>query len=100
MKCLLAVFLLTASAGSVTASVSAHISGIEMAKAVNEIAGTPVYRYGPKPIRAIDIRVLKCIAPDEEPTEFTCIWQHRESGKWVRYKTPLAIGKKGWQVID
>jgi len=71
-----------------------------MAKAIAEIANTPVYRYGPKPIKAADIRMLRCAGPDEEPTEFECQWQHRVSNKWVRYKTWLAIDGKGWHVID
>ena len=100
MKYVIAAILLTSLAGAALASNRAHVSASEMANAITEVANTPVYRYGPKPIRPADIRVLKCVGPDEEPTEFECVWERRAAGRWVRYKTWLAIDGKGWQVID
>lgn len=65
-----------------------------------EVVNTPIYRYGPNPIRPADVRVIRCVAPDEEPTEFECVWQHQVAGKWVRHTTWFAIDGKGWHVIN
>lgn len=100
MRCIVAMSLLSVLASEAIASSRARISPAEMAEAINEIANLPGYRYGPLPIRAADVRVLKCIGPDEEPTESECEWQHRSAGKWVRHKSWLAIDGKGWHVID
>jgi len=100
MKYIAIAFLLTVLACPTFASNRAHVSALEMAKAIAEVAHTPAYDYGREPIRAADIRVLRCIGPDEEPTEFECVWQHRTPHKWVRYKTWLAIDGRGGHVID
>lgn len=100
MRLIIAMALLSVPASEAIASNRAKISPTEMAEAINEVANLSGHRYGPLPIRAADIRVLKCIGPDEEPTEFECVWQHRSAGKWVRYKSWLAIDGKGWHVID
>lgn len=51
-------------------------------------------------LAATDVRSIRCRAPDEEPTEFQCTWQHRVKGRWVTRKTWLMVDAKGWQVMD
>ena len=47
-----------------------------------------------------DIRAVRCIAPDEEPTEFQCRWRQRIMGGWAERVTWLTIDAKGWRVMD
>jgi hypothetical protein len=78
---------------------TAHISAEELAAAVNQADSSAVpYRHGK--LSAADVRRVKCIGPDEEPTEFQCSWQQRTPGGWAKRETWLAIDGRTWKVID
>jgi len=100
MKVVPNALLLATLASPAFASHRARVSATDIANAIAEVRNTPAYHYGREPIRPADIRVLKCVGPDEETTEIECVWQHRSLGKWVQHKTWLAIDGKGWHVID
>lgn len=91
----LAVAVLSASlillpAGAV-ADTSAHPSAADIAKALAEQGA---------PVRAADIRVGRCVGPNEEPTEFECTWSQRSGKVWRKAKTWFAVDGEGWHVID
>lgn len=74
------------------AETKAYPTAAELARALNGRNG--------QVISAFDIRVGRCIGPDEEPTEFECTWRQRTRGKWERFKTWFAIDGDHWVVID
>jgi hypothetical protein len=99
MKTATAVALLLFWATPILAANRANVSPQELAKAINQAdSGSAPYRQGSSSPR--DIRSVRCLGPDEEPTEFECRWlQHTKRG-WTRRRTWLAIGGAGWRVID
>jgi hypothetical protein len=85
-----------------TAAQAAHharISPQDFARVVS-IADATSVPYRTRTISASDVRALRCIGPDEEPTEFRCTWRRRSSHGWKRRETWIAIDGKGWRVID
>ena len=77
----------------------ANISAGEFSRAINAAdAGSVPYRK--VKIYPSDIRALRCIGPNEEPTEFECAWRQRSRHGWVGRKTWIAIDGRGWHVID
>lgn len=53
------------------------------------------------PVRARDLRRVHCEDIEEEPTEFACRYEQRDTrGRWRRWSTYLAISGAGWQLID
>jgi hypothetical protein len=92
-----AVCLCTSSA--VLAANHAKVTPRELARAIAQADHQSVpYLQGT--ISPSDIRVIRCVAPDEEPTEFECAWQQRTRAGWVKRQTWLAIDGTGWHVID
>ena len=77
----------------------AKVSPNELAQAVNQADRRAVYYLNTK-ISPADIRIIKCVGPDEEPTEFECEWRQRVGHRWIGRKTWLAIDGSGWHDID
>ncbi|WP_294330020.1 hypothetical protein [uncultured Sphingomonas sp.] len=99
MKTLSAVAVLLLSATPAMAVVRGTITPRAFAAAINKVDAVLVpFRTGR--LQAADVRSIRCRAPDEEPTEFQCTWQHRVKGRWVQRKTWLLVDAKGWQVMD
>ena len=81
------------------ASNRANVSASELAHAINEADSQYVpYRQGK--ISPSDIRNIRCIGPNEEPTEFECKWQQSKGHRWVARKTWLETDSRGWHVMD
>jgi len=77
----------------------AKISAGDLVRAINAAdAGSVPYRKAK--IFLSDIRTVRCIGPDEEPTEFECTWRQRSPHGWVGRKTWVAVDSRGWHVID
>lgn len=51
-------------------------------------------------VRASDVRIVRCVAPEEEPTEYRCSWRERDGRSWRRRDNWFAIDGSGWRVID
>lgn len=85
---------LTASAAN-----RAKVSPNKLARAINRADGRSA-PYRNTKISQSDIRITKCVAPDEEPTEVECAWRQRADHGWAERKTWLAIDGAVWRVID
>ena len=96
----LAALVLLVSAAATQAGNRVRVSSGDLAKAIAEVTSNPAYGIDPSRIAPIDIRVRKCIKPNEEPTEFRCTWLQRTSRGWMRHQNWLAIDEYGWHVID
>ena len=94
----IALFTILALPSMATGANVAKISPRELAQAINRADARSV-PYTKAKISPADIRISKCIGPDEEPTEFECTWRQR-SDHWALRKTWLAIDSRGWRVID
>jgi hypothetical protein len=78
----------------------ARMSAREMVAAIK--------RADPKQLAGVDaatvwvssVRVIRCVGPDEEPTEFECAWQTRGKTGWISHKSCLGVDGKGWHFID
>jgi hypothetical protein len=77
----------------------ANVSPQELAKAINQ-ADFQSVPYRNSKLSPADIRNVRCVAPDEEPTEFECTWQQRTNTGWIKRQTSLAVDGGGWHVID
>jgi hypothetical protein len=84
---------------SASAVVRATVTPEELATAINK-ADAQLVPYRTTRMSPRDIRAVRCIAPDEEPTEFQCEWQQRIKGGWINRTTWLAIDGNGWYVMD
>jgi hypothetical protein len=91
------VMLFAASSGG--AVVRATVTPSELTSAVNK-SDAKLVPHRTKAMSPRDVRAVRCIAPDEEPTEFQCRWQQRIKGSWVKRTTWLAVDRDGWHVMD
>ena len=46
------------------------------------------------------VRVIRCVEPEEEPTELECVWQARGKDSWIEHKSWFAVDANGWHFID
>jgi hypothetical protein len=77
----------------------ADISPHDLTIAINQADSRSVpYRQGKLSPR--DVRSVRCLGPEEEPTESQCTWQQRTLRGWARRQTWVAIDGRGWHVID
>lgn len=98
MKILSAIAIILLSTSPAMAVVRATITPKDFAAAINKADAVLVpFRTGR--LVAADVRSIRCLAPDEEPTEFQCTWQQRVKGRWVARKTWLIVDANGWQVM-
>jgi hypothetical protein len=95
----LGLFAALALAASASAQNRATVSPAELASAVNR-SDKLLNPARHRPVLAKDIRVVRCIGPEEEPTEFECTWRHKTKAGWRARKNWLAIDGRGWHVID
>jgi hypothetical protein len=96
---LIALSVGVASPPNAGAANRANVSADELAQAINA-AGVGSVPYRKAKISSSDIRAIRCIGPDEEPTEFECTWRQRSRHGWIGRKTWVAIDGRGWHVID
>lgn len=93
----LATMLCIATPGA--AIVREGVTPQQLATAINQ--APPLYvPYRTGKMSVVDVRAVRCIAPDEEPTEFECKWQQRVKERWVKRTTWLVIDGDGWHVMD
>lgn len=81
------------------AAVHRTVTPKELAAAINK-AARQLVPYRVTTMSPSDIREVRCIAPDEEPTEFRCKWRQRVRGGWVKRTTWLTFDTNGWRVMD
>lgn len=99
MKTTLALVLALIALAPVAEANTARVSAEQLAGAVNRADSRSVpYRHGK--LSPSDVRGVRCIGPDEEPTEFQCNWQQRTGHGWANRETGLAIDGGTWKVID
>jgi hypothetical protein len=99
MKPIIAIAVLLLMSLPAAAVVRAKVTPEQLAAAINE-ADLPLVPYRTRAIQPGDIQAVRCMAPDEEPTEFQCRWRQRLKGGWVNRITWLAIDEHGWRVMD
>lgn len=98
MKMAVALCVVLFAAMPATAANRANVSPEELAAAINA-ADVVVVPYRKTKVAPADIRSVRCIRPDEEPTEFQCAWRQRTKHGWAKRKTWLAIYGTAWLVI-
>jgi hypothetical protein len=76
-----------------------NLSPRELAQAINQ-ADASLVPYGRGKLSPADLRMIRCVRPDEEPTEFECTWRQRAGLRWASRKAWLAIDGRGWHIID
>jgi hypothetical protein len=100
MKVLAAALFLLVMTSEAWAANRAAISRAEFAKALKAADPARLDHVDRSKLSVRSIRLLGCIGPDEEPTEFQCSWLQRTAHGWKRRETWLAIDGKGWRVMD
>lgn len=99
MKAIAAVTVMLFAASPSASVVHATVTPQELALAINK-ADAALVPYRTKTMSPGNIRAVRCIAPDEEPTEFQCTWQQGIKGGWLKRTTWLAIDGNGWRVMN
>jgi hypothetical protein len=94
-----ALALLLTSTGAF-ANNHARISASEMVAAIKRAAPVQLDGVGAATVSVSSVRVIRCVGPDEEPTEFECTWQTRGKNGWINHKSWLAVDGTGWLFID
>lgn len=100
MKIRLLTALLWALPAGALAANHAHISPSELVTAIKRADRLQLDGVDAARVTASSVRVVRCTGPDEEPTEFECIWQTHGNNGWVMHKSWLAVDGKGWHFID
>ena len=77
-----------------------HISPGEMVAAIRTADPAQLDGINAAGITISSVRVIRCTGPEEEPTEFECLWQTRGKRGWTTHKNWLAIDGRGWHFID
>jgi hypothetical protein len=98
MKTPAALGLILFAAMPAAAANRAKVSPEQIAAAINE-ADVSMVPYREGNVMSEDIRSVRCIGSDEEPTEFECAWRQRTKHGWAKRTNWLAIDKTGWHVI-
>jgi hypothetical protein len=78
----------------------ARISTREMVAAIKRADQAQLNGVDAATVSVSSVRVIRCVEPDEEPTEFECAWQTRGKTGWINHKSRLAVDSKGWHFID
>jgi hypothetical protein len=94
-----ALVLLLTPTGAFAAN-HAHISAREMVAAIKRADPVQLDGVDAATVSISSVRVIRCVGPDEEPTEFECAWQTRGKGGWINHKSWLAVDGAGWLFID
>jgi hypothetical protein len=99
MRIAAALVLVVAGLASQSWAGTARVSTQQLSAAVNAASSEAVpYRHGT--LSPTHVRRVRCVGPDEEPTEFRCTWQQRTHEGWRNRETWLALDGRGWKVID
>lgn len=99
MRTIAAIVLVLLAASPSEAVVRAMVTPHTLSAAINK-ADALLVPYRRMKLSPHDIRAVRCIAPDEEPTEFQCKWQQRIRGRWINRTTWLTTDANGWRVMD
>jgi hypothetical protein len=78
----------------------AHIPPAQMVAAIKSADPAQLNGVKASEITSSSVCVIRCIGPDEEPTEFECVWQSRGKRGWITHRSWLAIDGRGWHFID
>lgn len=77
-----------------------QISPSELVAAIKRADPVQLDGVAASTVTTSSVRVIRCVGPDEEPTEFECVWQTRGKTGWIKHKSWLAVDGKGWHFID
>jgi len=99
MRAIVAIAVVLFGASSAAPAVRRTVTAEELATAINK-ADALLVPYRKTNVSPGNVRAVRCIAPDEEPTEFQCKWEEHIRGGWVKRTTWLAIDGNGWHVMD
>ncbi len=77
----------------------ANLLPTELIRALKAADPIQFQNIGLSALSPSSIRVVRCAGPDEEPTEFECIWLMRRSHGWTRHKNWFAVDGTGWHLI-
>ncbi len=99
MRTIAAIAIVLSATSSAEAVVRRTLTPQELASAINNADAQRV-PYRKTKMSPDDIRAIRCVAPDEEPTEFRCKWEQHIKGGWVKRTTWLDIDGSGWHVMD
>lgn len=94
-----ALALLLIPTGALAAN-HARISAREIVAAIKRADTVQLDGVDAAMVSVSSVRVIRCIWPDEEPTEIECVWQTRGKTGWINHKSWLAVDGKGWHFID
>lgn len=95
----LATALLLAPMGAAAAN-HARISPRELVTAIKRADPEQLGGVVTATVTTSSARIIRCVGPAEEPTEFECVWQARGKHGWIRHKSWLAVDGKEWHFID
>jgi len=95
----LAAILLLIPAGAFAAT-HAQIAPRELVAAIKRADPAQLDGVVVDKVTTSSVRVIRCKGPDEEPTEFECIWQTQGKNGWINHKSWLAVDSNGWHFID
>ena len=73
----------------------ARISAREMVAAIKRAAPMQLDGVDAATVSVSSVRVIRCVGPDEEPTEFECAWQTRGKTGWINHKNWLWTARVG-----
>ena len=100
MKLAIVLFASLVLAGAAHAANRAQISTAQFAQALRNADPASLVGVDKSRLSPTDLRVVRCIGPDEEPTEFQCVWLQRTGRGWKSHKDWLALDGGGWHLID
>lgn len=78
----------------------AHISLRELVAAIRRADPVQLDGVIVTKLTASSVRVIRCVGPEEEPTELKCVWQTRGKRGWIKQKSWFAVDGQGWHFID
>ena len=78
----------------------ARLSASELVRAIKRADPVQVDGIDAAQITISSVRVIRCVGPDEEPTEFECVWQTHGKDGWIEHRSWLAVDGDGRHFID
>ncbi len=99
MRTIAAIAIVLFGASSAVPAVRRAVTPEALATAINN-ADAELVPYRKTKVSPANVREVRCIAPDEEPTEFECKWEEHTQGGWIKRTTWLTIDGNGWRVMD
>jgi len=100
MRAAITFMVLIAASSTSFATHRARVSRAEFAQALKRADPAFLGKADRSLISMRSVRVVRCIAPDEEPTEFQCDWQLRTKRGWQPHRNWMTVDANGWRVMD